>query len=918
MNHSIRRRARSLIAGALALAAFSLPSSRAAEPADPADPLAWPAVATETKPWTRWWWLGSAVDKPNITRLLEEYQKAGIGGVEICPIYGAKGAEGRFINFLSPQWVEMLAHTTTEARRLGMGVDLTDGTGWPFGGPGVSADDASARVTLKRFDAPGGEAFKAQLPEGKLRALVAVPDQGEQIDLTAQAKAGRIEWAAPAGRWRVYAVVESGPVQKVKRAAPGGEGNVLDPYSVTALDHYLSAFDKALADFKAPLPRGHFHDSFEYYGATWTDDLFAEFQKRRGYDLRAHLPALFGEGVPETVARVKCDYRETVSDLHLAYVTRWTEWAHGKGGVSRNQAHGAPGNLIDLYAAVDIPETEIFARFEERHVPMLKFSSSAAHLGGRRLASAESFTWLGEHFQVPLSQVKPAADFLFLSGVNHVFFHGIPYSPEDAGWPGWLFYASVNFGPNGGLWHDLPAFNAYATRCQSILQAGRPANDVLLYYPFYDLWQTPAGVLTLFTTPGEWMMSHPVHAAAMKLWDRGYGYDEVSDRFLAEAKGADGGITVGGNAYRAVVVPKSKLMPPATLRKLIELAEAGAAVVVDGGIPADVPGFHDLDRRRAELKQLTDSLSFAGDAGAAVRVAKVGKGTILVGSDIDAMLKQAGVAREPMIDSGLRFVRRTHGEGYNYFLVNRGDRPVEKWIPLGTKARSAVLLDPRFADAAGAARLRPAAGGGAAFYLQLQPGESRVLRTFTGRDVGGKPWPYLRPEGDDQELAGEWKVQFVEGGPALPGNFSTPKLASWTDRDDAEAKRFAGTARYTLDFDRPAGEADEWLLDLGRVYESARVKLNGRDLGTLWCYPFRLPAGAALRPGRNTLEVEVTNVAANRIADLDRRGVNWKAFHEINFVNRDYRPFDASKWPIWDSGLLGPVKLVPAKKMTVE
>src|SRR5207247_2170784 len=158
---------------------------------------------------------------------------------------------------------------------------------------------------------------------------------------------------------------------------------------------------------------------------------------------------------------------------------------HRHGALSRNQAHGAPGNLIDLYAAADIPETEIFARYEERHVPMLTFSSSAAHLSGKRWASSESFTWLGEHFQVSLADLKPAADFLMLSGVNHMCYHGVPYSPEDVPWPGWLFYAAVNFGHNGGLWHDLPAFNAYVTRCQSMLQEGRPADDVLLYFPVH-------------------------------------------------------------------------------------------------------------------------------------------------------------------------------------------------------------------------------------------------------------------------------------------------------------------------------------------------------------------------------------------------------------------------------------------------
>ena len=120
---------------------------------------------------------------------------------------------------------------------------------------------------------------------------------------------------------------------------------------------------------------------------------------------------------------------------------------------------------------------------------MLKFASSAAHVTGRTLASSETFTWLGEHVQVRFAQLKGVLDTFLLSGINHMFLHGIPYSPEDAPWPGWLFYASVNFGPNGGLWHDLPSFNAYATRCQSVLQSGKPDNDLLLYFPVADYWQ---------------------------------------------------------------------------------------------------------------------------------------------------------------------------------------------------------------------------------------------------------------------------------------------------------------------------------------------------------------------------------------------------------------------------------------------
>jgi len=199
-------------------------------------------------------------------------------------------------------------------------------------------------------------------------------------------------------------------------------------------------------------------------------------------------------------------------------------------------------------------------------------------------------------------------------------------------------------------------------------------------------------------------------------------------------------------------------------------------------------------------------------------------------------------------------------------------------------------------------------------YLQLLPGESRILRTFE-EVVSGREWTYLKPGGEAREIAGEWKIAFIEGGPKMPAEIAATKLASWTILGGEDAKVYAGTARYAIEFDRPAGQADDWVLKLGRVCESARVKVNGKELGTLWCAPFEIAVGGALRPGRNTLEVEVTNVAANRIADMDRRHVNWKAFHEINFVNRNYKPFDASTWPVRDSGLIGPVELAPVMRV---
>ena len=910
---------------------LSLVPAAPGQTAPPQGTPAWPAATETAHPWTRWWWLGSAVDVPNLQRLLTDYRDAGIGGVEICPIYGAKGYEKQFISYLSPKWMEMFGATTETAAKLGIGVDLTTGTGWPNGGPWVTTEMASESVSIERYPlgadgklpaslaathvtAPGAAAdangavrmdglLTGPAP-GRVLCLIAVGPDGAKTDLTGLVSGGRVDWTAPGAGWKVYALTARQPVQKVKRAAPGGEGNVVDPYSTAAMDAYLSKFDQAFQAYGGQRPRAMFHDSFEYFAANWTPDFFREFAARRGYDLRERLPELAGDGDPDAAARVREDYRRTIGELHEAYIARWTEWSHAHGSLTREQAHGAPANIEDVYAAADIPETEgAFGGGTDEQIPMMMFASSAAHTTGRALASSETFTWLGEHFQVPLAQLKPAVDRFYLAGINHIFFQGIPYSPAEAPWPGWLFYASVHFGPNGGIWHDLPAFNAYATRCQSILQSGRPDNDILLYFPVADFWQrigprpgarAGAGrggrasdpLVEQFTTPGVWMRGTPFQDAAMALWNKGYGFDEVTDDLLMKAQAghtAAGrpGVMLGGVSYGAIVIPDCRYMPVETLGKLLDLVREGATVVFQGGIPGDVPGFANLDARRAQLRSLGSEVSLhdgaAGLGAGRIRAGKAGLPEEALLSSIDA----AGIARERMTDMGLRFVRRTSAEGCDYFIVNKGSAAVDGWVTLSRDAASAALLDPLYPDRVGIAASRRVPGG-TAVYLQLNPGDSIFVRTCSSGSAGGPAWQYLRTDtGSSRALTGEWRVHFIEGGPALPKDFRTTDLASWTARDDPEGKRFAGSAVYRLDFDMPAGAfgpdgapARQWRLDLGKVADSARVRVNARDVTTLWCEPFAADIGRFLTPGNNVLEIEVTNLAANRIRDLDQRHVS--------------------------------------------
>ena len=910
------------------------------------DALAWPALTSQTRPWAYWWWMGSVVDKTNLTRELQRYHDAGLGGVHIVPIFGAKGWESNYISYLSPRWMEMMGYTVTEAHRLDLGVDMTTGTGWCFGGPNVASRDANASVVVRMFDLAAGERLKEKFDHDATQALVAFSPEGKCIELTESISTnGEVFFSPPNGTWRVYAISQNPSSQKVKRAALGGEGWMLNPFYPPAMSNYLRRFSDAFTHYDGPKPRAQYQDSYEYK-SDWSPDFFAQFEKRRGYKLQTELPALFGTNQDDHAARVKSDYRETVSDIMVEESEPlWIVWSHEHGFITRYEAHGSPGNLLDLYALADIPETEVFRT--NRNPLVSKFASSAAHVKGGNLVSAETGTWLAEHFTETLGEMKSLVDEMFLSGVNHVFYHGTCYSPDEAGWPGWLFYASTQMNPRNSIWRDAPALNDYAARCQSILQSGKPDNDVLLYWPIYDFWNDATNRLPTLQVESQqiWFENQPIGKTAHELWNRGYAFDYVSDRQLAAAKVVDGKIQMLGGEYRVIVVPPCGYMPLPTLQKLLALAKSGATIIFENHLPTDVPGWGDLKKRRGEFKKLVERVNRAfgvpasgpahsGDTVGPRRVGdrrsmSLGKGRVLAG-ELEVGLIAVGVAREPMTDAGLSFIRRSFGGGWHYFIANRGQTNFDGWVTLGRNARSVVAMD-AMSGRTGVAAFRQSAANLTEVHLQLAAGESVILRAFADQGVVGAPWNYWQTNGQPVEITGTWDVKFIADGPALPASFQTAKLASWTELGDTNAQSFAGTARYSLIYNalglvsRPASggtasgtlkrEHQTYFLDLGDVRQSARVKLNGKDYGTLITPPFRILVDN-LKVKDNVLEVEVTSVSANRIRDLDRRGVPWKNFHDINFVNIDYKPFNAADGPLTDSGLLGPVNLllvVPAQ-----
>jgi hypothetical protein len=293
----------------------------------------------------------------------------------------------------------------------------------------------------------------------------------------------------------------------------------------------------------------------------------------------------------------------------------------------------------------------------------------------------------------------------------------------------------------------------------------------------------------------------------------------------------------------------------------------------------------------------------------------VGRGRVIVAEKIEEALMRASVPREGFVDRGIKFERRLLETGFAYFLLNTGADAVEGWFTLPAEVKGAAIFDPMTAKS-GVAATRPAANGATEVFLRLAPAESTLVKTFT-KTPTGQAFPYWKSRGTALPLAGAWSVKFTAGGPALPPDIAMTELKPWTETTGDAYQSFSGTAVYRLTFARPAGDAPGWRLELGKVAESARVKLNGRELGVLFTTPMTLTIPGEQLAAQNTLEIAVTNLSVNRVADLDRRDPSWKKYYNTNYPARiatNRGPdgnFSAAKWAVRPSGLLGPVTLTP-------
>ncbi|WP_163716229.1 glycosyl hydrolase [Mangrovibacterium lignilyticum] len=910
----------------------------------------WPDTTNTTHPWTRWWWHGSAVNPSDLTANMEQLKEAGFGGLEITPIYGVKGMEDQDISFQSDKWMDMFEHTLKESKRLGIGIDLANASGWPFGGPWIQADNACKYVTHKQYHLRRGQKLtekiefiqkpilrtvgtKLTLKDVKfpissntnlqdmaldqvrfdkplpLQTLMAYSSKGEVLNLTDKVDAnGQLDWTAPDGDWELYAVFQGWHGKMVERAGKGGEGNVIDHFSEQAAKHFLAFYNSTATGHDLSGLRAFFNDSYEVDDASgesdWTPLFFDEFKAFRGYDLRDHLPALFGMASEEMNSRVLCDYRETISDLLLYRFTKvWADWAKSHNAGIRNQAHGSPANILDLYEASDIPETE------GTNPMCIKMATSAGHVSGKKLIACEAATWLNDHFLATLSESKENFDRYLANGVNHIVYHGTPYSPINETYPGWMFYAAVHYAPTNSWWTDLKSLNQYVTNSQSFMQHSAPDNDMLLYFPIYDAWsQHGRSMLRHFGTHGEELTQE----LSEMLLKAGYSFDYISDRQIQTLKGEKDLIRSKGATYKTILIPTCEYIPLESMQKLKELAEAGATVIFESKLPLDVPGASNLKERQQTYDELISSIDFQPENN--MEVARVGNGFFVCCSDVPDMLKRRAIYPEEMASLGLWFNRVNRVEGKCYFICNWTDKAVDQWVKVESSGEQAAWFNP-MNKTIGKAEIKMISDNQSEVYLQLQPGETLILQWYPyGFELNS--YPLYNQEVSKNKLTGDWTVSFINGGPTLPETITTNELKSWPEISN-ELKVFSGTASYKMQFAKPAENAAAYLLELGEVYQSAKVILNGEELQTLYGPVYQLSIPSEKFKENNELEIRVSNLMANRMIQMDKEGGKYKKFYNINFAAHDAKNrgkdglFSAVNWEPLPSGLVGPVSLSP-------
>lgn len=857
-----------------------------------------------TRVMMRWWWFGPAVTHTELERELRTMKAAGIGGIEIQPVYpmALDDPQTGFINtpYLSPAFLDAVHFASSTAHAMGLRVDITLGSGWPYGGPDTPVTQAAGRLRVQRV----------YVPEGARSVAIPSIENGEQLIASFIAgqpvktvQHGRIDIPAGlSGNDVLLFFIASRTGQQVKRAAVGAEGFVLDHYNRAAIEQHLHAVaDPLLNAFAANPPYSVFSDSLEVYGSDWTPAFLNEFSKRRSYDLTPHLPALVDEMGADTLA-LRHDWAQTLTELaEENYLQPIRDWAHAHHTLFRSQNYGEPPVILSSNRFVDLPEGEhgpLWRRFSAA-----RWASSASHLYGDPVTSTETWTWLhSPAFRATPLDLKAEADRHFVEGINQLIGHGWPYSPPSAGEPGWRFYAAAALNDHNPWFPVMPEISRYLQRVCFLMRQGKPANDIAVFVPTDDAWARAQPGKVAVDTAVDALLGP---ALIPQILNAGYNFDFIDDRAIATV----------GIPYTVLVLPGLQRISLLTMQKLREYVNSGGILIATRSLPSLAPGFlhsatetprvvklaHDLfETSRPKVRFLPDEQNL---------------------SQILQSLIPPDVASGAFA-SAIGFMHRTLPFAEIYFLANMSNHALEGDVTFRVTGLQAESWDPFTGQTLPCQSAE--ASGGTKLALHLAPYESRIIVFAKQAQSYTATSPAARPAPSSIDLTSDWSVTF----PRLSRTIQLPHLRSWTT--DEETRFYSGEAIYRkqvmlpqawlapdvriiLDFGpgtpiEPAATEPngmDALLD-SPVREAALVSINNDRAGAVWCPPYELDVTRYLHAGPNSLSIAVGNLAINEMAARalpDYRLLNLR--YGERFTPQDMR--DLRPLP---SGILGPLRLI--------
>jgi (4-O-methyl)-D-glucuronate---lignin esterase len=689
----------------------------------------------------------------------------------------------------------------------------------------------------------------------------AIVKRADIINLTSKMdKDGKLHWDVPAGRWTILRMGYSLTGAKNRPAVPAALGYEVDKLSPKYLTAYLHGYTDPLAQTLGPLYgkslRYVLLDSWEAGLQNWTDEMIAEFQKRRGYDPTPYLPVLAGRVVEsaEISDRFLWDFRRTVADMfadnHYGVAT---DFFHRQGLHTYGEAAGVsleiPEDTLLNKKNVDIPMGEFWMR--DLHPTAMYYqdvrgAASAAHVYGKPIVATESFT--GGGYESPFT-LKKTADYWFAQGVNRIIFHTSAHQPLDTKPGNTMVGTHIN---RNITWAEQARpFMDYLARNSFMLQQGLAVGDVA-----YLLNEGPPSTMPFWG------------AGLQPALPEGYDYDYINTDVLLTRMSvdADGKLVLpDGTSYRVLVLPQTDRMTLPVLRKLVELLAGGATIV--GPRPIKSPSLAGYPQSDTDFQIIT-ALLWGDTDGISRTKHNFGNGTVVWGLPLTDVFAGMKLAKDfecsRALDGSVPWIHRRAGDTDIYFVANRSDRAqdIEARFRIDGKEPELWHSD--------TGAIEPAeyriADGRTTVPLHLAARES-VFVVFRRAATSSER---TLPRANVTTLAninGPWTISF-------PTNFGAPpsiqlnELASWTTNADEGVKYFSGTATYTKIIDAPKTwfrpGAQLWL-DLGTVNDVAEVSINGQPLGTWWKPPYTIDVSQTLKPGSNRLELKVTNEWTNRI-----------------------------------------------------